>query len=145
MKARFIVICSAIAAVVFTSCTKEPLPGTNLPVVIKAYITTHFQEHFITEAKENAGDSTNTYEIMLDNLTKLEFSYKYEITDIDGITKIPDSVISAKILAYVNINYPDNFITGWELDEGKQEVELDNALDLEFDSNSDFLQIDITP
>jgi hypothetical protein len=31
------------------------------------------------------------------------------------------------------------------MDEGKQEVELNNGLDLEFDMNNDFLQIDVTP
>ena len=31
------------------------------------------------------------------------------------------------------------------MDEGKQEVELDNAMDLEFDMNNNFMQIDITP
>jgi hypothetical protein len=43
------------------------------------------------------------------------------------------------------VNYSDNFIKGWEMDEGKQEVELNNGLDLEFDMNNDFLQIDLTP
>ncbi|NTW31955.1 MAG: hypothetical protein HGB12_04915 [Bacteroidetes bacterium] len=58
---------------------------------------------------------------------------------------MPHSVISSKIFDYVSVNYPNNFITGWEMDEGKQEVELNNSLDLEFDMNNDFLQIDITP
>jgi hypothetical protein len=64
--------------------------------------------------------------------------------DIDGNTELPNSVISSKIFDYVSLNYPNNFITGWEMDEGKQEVELNNRVDLEFDMNNDFLQIDLT-
>ena len=54
------------------------------------------------------------------------------------------SVISIKIFEYVKVNYPNNFITGWEMDEGKQEVELNNSVDLEFDMNNVFLQNDLT-
>ena len=44
----------------------------------------------------------------------------------------------------MKVNYPNNFITGWEMDEGKQEVELNNSVDLEFDMNNVFLQNDLT-
>jgi hypothetical protein len=146
MKKLIIVICLVIAAVAFASCTKEALtPGSDLPAQIKTYIATHFPTQLIIESKINENDSLNAFEIKLDNLTGLEFDYKYEIMDIDGITIIPKTTISEKIWNYVTINYPDNFITGWEMDEGKQEVELNNALDLEFDMNNDFLQIDLTP
>jgi hypothetical protein len=146
MKKLIVTICTVIIAITFSGCTKEVIkPGADLPVLIQAYIATHFPDQSITEAIINKNDSINAYEITLDNLTTLEFNNKYEIMDIDGITRIPESVISDKILAYVSINYPNNFITGWEMDEGKQEVELDNALDLEFDSNNDFLRIDLTP
>lgn len=141
-----ITLCVVIVAITFTNCSKEELkPGENLPNEVKVYITTHFPDQFINEAKINENDSIKTYEIRLDNLTDLEFNYKFEIMDIDGKTKIPNSVISEKISIYVSLNYPNNFITGWEMDEGKQEVELNNGIDLEFDSNNEFLQIDTTP
>ena len=146
MKKLIITLYTVIVAITFTNCSKEEMnPEENLPNEVKAYIITHFPDQSITEAKKNENDSINTYEIRLDNLTDLEFNYKFEIMDIDGKTKIPNSVISEKISNYVILNYPDNFITGWEMDEGKQEVELDNAMDLEFDMNNNFMQIDITP
>ena len=146
MKKLIITLYTVIVAITFTNCSKEEMnPGENLPNEVKSYIITHFHDQLITEAKKNENDSINTYEIRLDNLTDLEFNYKFEIMDIDGKTKIPNSVISEKISNYVILNYPDNFITGWEMDEGKQEVELDNAMDLEFDMNNNFMQIDITP
>jgi phage pi2 protein 07 len=146
MRKLFIGICMVMAALTICGCTKEIVsPGADLPIEIKTYIATHFPDQFIIEAKKNENDSIKAYEIRLDNMTDLEFNSDLEITDIDGITRIPESVISAKILNYVSINYPNNYITGWELDEGKQEVQLDNELDLEFNSDGDFLQIDLTP
>jgi len=55
---------------------------------------------------------------------------------------LPNSVIPEKILQYVTVNYPTNFITDWKLDGKNQEVQLDNGLNLEFNIKGDFLRID---
>ena len=134
-----------IATMIYVGCTKEEIkPGDNLPTEIKTYLTAHYPSQSIIDAVIDKTDSTNTYEIKLNNATSLEFNYNKEIMDIDGNTELPISVISSKVFDYVRINYPNNFITGWEMDEGKQEVELNNRVDLEFDMNNDFLQIDLT-
>jgi hypothetical protein len=57
--------------------------------------------------------------------------------------KLQDSVIPTKILDYVSSTYPDNYIIGWELeDKGRQQVTLNNNLELEFDKDSKYLRID---
>jgi hypothetical protein len=110
---------------------------------IRIYLSKHYPSPSIVESEIDITDSTNTYEVKLNNGTSLEFNYKKEIMDIDGHSELPKSVISSKIFDYVAINYPNNFIQGWEMDEGcKQEVELNNGLDLEFNLNNDFLQCD---
>jgi hypothetical protein len=146
MKMNKLIIGMIISTMIYVSCTKEEIkPGDNLPTEIAAYLAQHYPNQSITESKIDKTDSTNTYEIKLNIATSLEFNYKKEIMDIDGNTELPHSVISRKIFDYVSVNYPNNFITGWEMDEGKQEVELNNGVDLEFDMNNVFLQIDITP
>jgi hypothetical protein len=146
MKINKITISMIVAAVIFVSCDKDEIePGDNMPKEIRTYITAHYPSQSITHSEIYIADSIKTYEIKLNNGTSLEFDYKKAIVDIDGNTELPKSVISSKIFDYVSINYPSNFITGWEMDEGKQEVELNNSVDLEFDMNNDFLQIDSTP
>jgi hypothetical protein len=146
MKMNKITISHILVIMIFMSCSKDVInPGDILPTEIKAYITTHYPSQSITESVIDKMDSLKTYEIKLNNSTSLEFDYKKEIVDIDGNTELPKSVISSKIFDYVRVNYPNNFITGWEMDEGKQEVEMNNSVDLEFDMNNDFLQVDITP
>jgi hypothetical protein len=145
IKMNKITITTIIATIIFLSCTKEEIkPGDNMPMEIRTYITTHYPSQLITESVIDKTDSIKTYEIKLNNATSLEFNYKKEILDIDGTTELPNTVISSKIFDYVSVNYPNNFITGWEMDEGKQEVELNNRVDLEFDMNNVFLQIDLT-
>ena len=138
-------ICLIISAVIYVSCKKEEIkPEDKLPTEIRTYITTHYPSQTIYEPIIDKTDSTCTYEVKLSNATSLEFNYKKEIVDIDGNTELPKSVISIKIFDYVKVSYPNNFITGWEMDEGKQEIELNNSVDLEFNMNNDFLQIDFT-
>jgi hypothetical protein len=81
------------------------------------------------------------YEINLEGI-KLEFNSKYRIIDIDGKSRLPDSVIPQKIRQYVTTNYSGNVITDWEIDGRKQQIGLDNGVDLEFTMSGDFIRID---
>jgi hypothetical protein len=85
---------------------------------------------------------TKTYDVILEGGFSLEFDRKLEIIDIDGTGRLPDSVIPAKILDYVNQNYSGNYITDWEIDGKNQQVGLENELDLEFNRSGEFLRID---
>ena len=132
-----------ISAMFFVCCKKEEKkPGENLPMEIKIYITTYYPIQLITGSITDLTDSTNTYEIGLDNASSLVFNYKKEIVEIEGNTELPSSVISIKIFEYVKVNYPNNFITGWKRDEDEQEIELNNQVELVFDLNNVFLEVD---
>lgn len=125
------------------SCDKEKIIGTDqLPVEISKYIATHFPENPIIQSMIELDDLVKTYEVVLQGNFTLTFSRKKEIIDIEGLTKLPDSVIPDKIRQFVAENYPENFIVGWEIDYRNQQVELDNDLDLEFTMGGDFIRID---
>ena len=118
------------------------MPSSELPSEITSWITTHFPTNTITQVIKDKDGFTKTYDIILSESASLEFNRKKEIIDIDGITQLPNSVIPEKLLQYVATNYPTNVITGWEIDDKNQQIELDNWLDLEFKMNGDFLRID---
>lgn len=67
---------------------------------------------------------------------------KEQVKEINGKSKLPDSVIPTKILSYVKSNYPNNYITEWESGRRKQQVELNNDLSLDFNHSGVFLRID---
>lgn len=82
------------------------------------------------------------YEISLTDKVSLEFSPDYKIKEIKSKSKLPDEVIPIQILKYVHANYPNNVITDWELDDGNQQVELDNGIDLKFNLKGEFIRVD---
>jgi hypothetical protein len=125
------------------SCEKEIItPSDDLPVEISTYLTIHFPKNTIVQVIKDLDGLTKTYDILLSENISLEFNRKKEVIAIDGVTQLPNSVIPEKILQYVNINYPTQFITDWELDFDNQQIELNNGLDLEFNKKGDFLRID---
>lgn len=132
-----------VFAFTLTSCDQEStISPDNLPNEIDSYISTHFPENTVLQAIKDKEGLKSTYEITLSDNIYLEFDSKMNITDIDGNAKLPDSVIPEKILQYVAFNYPNNYITDWELDDRNQQIQLDNGLDLEFNMNGDFIKID---
>ncbi len=127
----------------FSSCDKEDvISNDKLPVEIKNYLSTHFPNNAVIQSMVEYDDFTKEYEVVLEGNFTLKFNRKKEVIDIEGATKLPDSVIPAKIREYVIAKYPTNFIKGWEIDDKNQQVELNNGLDLEFNMNGDFIRID---
>jgi len=125
-----------------TSCSSDDdnnlLSEAEVPVQILDYIETHFPSNTIIRTELDRG----IYEIDLSENLDLEFNSAFEIIYIDSETALPDSVIPDAILDYVAVNYPDNFITDWELELNHQEVELNTNLELEFEMNGTFIRID---
>lgn len=114
----------------------------KLPKEIKTYIKKHFPTNTIIQASIDKDLMSKSYDVILKENIKLEFDSKNRIKEIEGNSKLPDSVIPNQILKYVQINYPKNFITDWELDNNNQKVELENGISLEFNMKGEFLRAD---
>lgn len=115
----------------------------DLPVEIQQYVTNHFPNDKIKQAEEDNELISKTYELILDNNTQLAFDSKGKVTDIDSASKLPDSVIPEEILSYTKLNYPENVITDWEIDDRNQQIELNNGVGLIFNMDGEFVKIDI--
>lgn len=140
MKKYYLVI---ILPLFFISCDKETiLPETKVPAEITNYVDTHYPANPIIQVTKDNDGFKLTYDIVLQDFTKLEFNRKKEIIEIQSPNKLPDSVIPTKILEYVFKNYASNWIISWDLDDKRQKVELNNGLEIEFSTNGDFLRID---
>jgi hypothetical protein len=133
-------------AILFFSLTgfaqKVIISSSELPVEIATYTATHFPSNTILQVILDKEGSKKTYDVTLSEGFNLEFNRNMEIIEIEGISQLPESVIPEKIWQYVKANFPNNVITEWELDGRKQEIELDNGLELDFNMNGDFLKID---
>ena len=125
------------------SCDDEKaLTDNDIPTEISTYVTTHFPSNSIIRVTEDKDGLKTSYDVVLSGNIKLEFNNRKEITDIDGSSQLPDSVIPQAIRDYVSENYPDNFITDWELEDNHQQVGLNNDIDLEFTMDGEFIRVD---
>lgn len=118
----------------------------ELPEEAKNFINTHFSNATIEETEKNDSwynlDKNEMYEVKLSNGTKLDFNREGEVTEIDGDERIPDAALPSPIVAYIEANFSGAHITGWELDNDEQEVELSDGTELEFSLEGQFLKED---
>ena len=131
-----------LSALLLVACDKEKViqPG-DLPANASGFISTHYSGKQILQVIKELDNLKTYYHVYLDNGSKLDFSRQGDIKKIEGVEAIPDTVIPSLILTYVDTNYPNDFIRGWEMDDAIQEIKLSNDLNLEFDKNGNFLRI----
>lgn len=116
---------------------------SQLPLEIQNYVKKHFPNEKILTVEEDKDYFSTSYEIQLQNNIELEFK-GVSIKEISSKSKLPNSVIPLKIRNYISEKYPNSYITDWELDdyERRQQVELNNGLELEFNKNGKFIKLD---
>lgn len=119
--------------------------STNeLPQSAQTFIKAHFSDLKVLKATKETGRSEKTeYEIYFDNGVKIEFDNKGEWKEVDGNNvQIPTAYLPEEINQYVAKNFPSQEITKAEKSSGRYELELDNGIDLKFNSKGKFLRSD---
>lgn len=142
MKKIAIVLLSVFTLSLMSMNTDTVIPVEKLPAKIKEFVATHFAKNKILQASTENEVVDKKYEVVLEGNIKLEFNKKEEVIEIKSKTKLPESVIPAKIKTYVKTNYPKQYVISWEKDGKKQEVKLNDGLELEFTHAGDFVKID---
>lgn len=123
-------------------CEKEKtIDESELPLSVKTYLETHFADCNILKVAKDTEDGQPSIDIDLDCGVNIEFYATGQVIDIDGTSKLPDSVIPDEILAYTATHYPNDFIIGWDLEGDRQQVELNTDIELEFDMDGNFLRV----
>lgn len=130
---------------VFTSCEDDRvIPESKLPASALAFIERFYVDQPIIQIVQDFDESSlsREYYVTLQNLTRLEFNRKGEITEIEGRTAIPRGAIDARLLDKAAEFFPKIEAFGWELDRDGQELRLANGVTLEFTRDGQFLRID---
>lgn len=144
MKKMFFSILFVAFALSLNACTDgKPIGFDQLPQNAQTTITQYFNKEDILLIRLDKDDLLTTYEVKFKDGTELEFDRKGKPIKIDcQQRRVPDGLIPQKVLAYVNTNYPDAFITEWGKDDLRWKAELDNSLELVFNNDGDFLRYD---
>lgn len=141
-------VLSAIFFAAFTGLSFGQVNTDELPQNARDFINENFSSETIDDVEKNDGIKkyfhSEMYEVEFINGIKIDFDKQGEVTEIeseDG-NAIPHNVLPGKIGSYIQTNYRDAQIVGWEKEDKEQEVKLADGTELEFDDSGEFLQED---
>lgn len=148
MKRIFRILMIAICCMV--SCNMVANAGNDksitvnaLPAKAQTLLNNHFNGQKVMLATIESGVVSRSYDVVLQNGTKLEFDKKGNLTEIDckqGI--VPALLIPQAIKSYLKDNYAGQSVKKIEMNKNEYEVELTNGLDLTFNKHFQLIDID---
>lgn len=121
----------------------KPISVTTLPIKAQILLTNYFGNQKVALATIESGVVNKSYDVVLQNGTKLEFNKKGELTEIDCKQgAVPVKLIPLSIKNYLQNNYPGQTVKKLEIKKNEYEVELSNGMDLTFNKHFQLIDID---
>lgn len=143
MKKIFLLIIGLVMGTTMAFAHDYPIKVNQLPETAQKFLTTYWNDVKVTRAKMDKDVLEVTYDVHLDNMTKIEFDKKGEWKEIESPNvEIPKGIILQSIVDYVADNYDGSRIVKIKRDHHHFEVELDNDVELKFDKKGNFKRID---
>ena len=139
-----------IAICCMVSCNMVANAGNDKPISVNALsakaqtlLSQHFNGQKVMLATIESGVVSRSYDVVLQNGTKLEFDKKGNLTEIDcKQATVPAKLIPQAIRNYLKENYPAQAVKKIEMNKNEYEVELANGLDLTFNKHFQVIDID---
>ena len=114
----------------------------QLPAQAQSFLNENFAGSGISYAKLETDFFERSYEVMLSDGTKLEFTGKGNWKEVDcRYSEVPEAIIPAPVKKYISDNYEGSKVLKIERDSRGYDVKLSNRLELKF--NKDFEIVDI--
>ena len=139
-----IAICCMVSCnMVANADNDKPISVNALPAKAQTLLKNHFNGQKVMLATIELGVVSRSYDVILQNGTKLEFDKKGNLTEIDckqGI--VPALLIPQAIKNYLKDNYAGQSVKKIEMNKNEYEVELTNGLDLTFNKHFQLIDID---
>ena len=139
-----IAICCMVSCnMVANEGNDKPISVNTLPVKAQTLLSQHFINQKVMLATIESGVISRSYDVVLQNGTKLEFDKKGNLTEIDCKQgTVPDKLIPQAIKNYLKDNYAGQSVKKIEMNKKEYEVELTNGLDLTFNKHFQLIDID---
>lgn len=139
-----IAICCMVSCnMVANAGNDKPIPVNALPAKAQTLLSQHFNGQKVMLATIESGVVSRSYDVVLQNGTKLEFDKKGNLTEIDcKQATVPAKLIPQAIRNYLKENYPAQAVKKIEMNKNEYEVELANGLDLTFNKHFQLIDID---
>ncbi|WP_235305164.1 PepSY-like domain-containing protein [Segatella copri] len=144
LRILMIAICCMVSCnMVAYADNDKPISVNALPAKAQTLLSQHFNGQKVILATIETGVINKSYDVVLQNGTKLEFDKKGNLTEIDCKQgKVPAKLIPQAIRNYLKKNYPAQAVKKIEMNKNEYEVELANGLDLTFNKHFQLIDID---
>ena len=144
LRILMIAICCMVSCnMVANAGNDKPIPVNALPAKAQTLLSQHFNGQKVMLATIESGVVSRSYDVVLQNGTKLEFDKKGNLTEIDcKQATVPAKLIPQAIRNYLKENYPEQAVKKIEMNKNEYEVELANGLDLTFNKHFQVIDID---
>ena len=144
LRILMIAICCMVSCnMVANAGNDKPISVNALPAKAQTLLSQHFNGQKVMLATIESGVVSRSYDVVLQNGTKLEFDKKGNLTEIDckqGI--VPSQLIPQPIKNYLKENYRGEAVRKIEWNKKEYEVELTNGIDLTFNKHFQLIDID---
>lgn len=144
LRILMIAICCMVSCnMVANAGNDKPIPVNALPAKAQTLLSQYFNGQKLMLATIESGVVSRSYDVVLQNGTKLEFDKKGNLTEIDcKQATVPAKLIPQAIRNYLKENYPAQAVKKIEMNKNEYEVELANGLDLTFNKHFQLIDID---
>ncbi len=121
---------------------KEVITFAQLPMPAQEIVKQNFDVATISYVMKER-DWSVEYEVRFNNGNEVDFDSEGQLNKVDcQLTQVPEALIPQPVLTYVKTNFPGAFIQEWGRDDRGYKAELNNGLELKFDSSYRFSYID---
>ena len=143
-KNLFVFAAFALLAILSASAENDKVVNKNeLPAQAQHFINEYFPEINLAYAKLEREFIEHSYEVVLTDGTKLEFSDKGTWVEVDcKYSEVPSEIIPAPIKEYIEKNYPRERVFKIERDRSDYKLKLSNRLELTFNKKFKIIDID---
>lgn len=117
-----------------------PITQSQLPVVVSKNVGKYFGKKPITQIVKDSDDGRVTYDIYFEDGSEAEFSNNGSLKEAKSYSGLSNAIIPARIRTYVSKYFSGASIVKWERGINRQEVELSNGIELDFDLKGRFLR-----
>ena len=144
IKTILISVFCLVSCIVTASADNDKLIQVNaLPAKAQTLLTQHFSGQKVVHATVDTDITDKSYEVVLQNGTKLEFDKKGNLKEIDCKQgSVPAKLVPQAISNYINSTYPGQLIRKIDFQKKEYEVELSNGIDITFNKKFQVVEID---
>ncbi len=115
----------------------------QLPATAQEFVKTYFKDYKIQYVFSDREFADVDYKIRFEDGTEIEFNAKGDWTDVSGKRNcIPTGFIIPEITSFVEANHKDMCITDVEREFNRITIELNNQLEIEFNSKGKLISYD---